>query len=176
MAFAQELRPQESEPVRPAEAAVPRLLRIGTAAQPEAGLEALMLTFQLQGRLVGLLSAEGRPHGLNATEVLALVVLAQEATPVSGIARAVGVRPNGASVLVDRLKERRLVRRQRSRRDSRVVTVDLTDLGRELATALTAGVSEQAAGAFAPLAADEHQQVVTSLARLVRVPVGRSVS
>lgn len=170
MAFAHGLRPQESEHVLPAEAAVPRPLRLGTVAPPGAGLEALMLTFQLQGRLVGLLSAEGRPHGLNATEVLALVVLAQEATPVSGIARAVGVRPNGASVLVDRLKERRLVRRQRSRRDSRVVTVDLTDVGRELAATLTVGVSEQAAAAFGPLAAEERQQIVASLARLVRAP------
>jgi DNA-binding MarR family transcriptional regulator len=101
-----------------------------TKADSSGSMDALLLAFQLQGRLVGLLSAQGCAFELTATEALALVVVGREPTPVSHIARAVGIRPNGASVLVDRLKERRLVRRQRSRRDNRVVRVDVTDAGR----------------------------------------------
>jgi len=137
-------------------------------AQIATALEALLLTFQLQGRLAAMLSAEGRAFELTGSEALTLVVVGRAATPVSGIARAVGIRPNGASVLVDRLKERHLVRRQRSRRDNRVVNVDLTDAGRELANVLADRVADDAMKAFGLLEGGERDQLVAWLRTLVR--------
>ncbi len=126
-------------------------------------LDVLLLVFQVQGRLASLLATESRPFHLTPTEALALITLARDSSPVSGIARAVGIRPNGASVLVDRLRQRRLVRRQRSRRDNRVVTVDLTDAGRELAETLTAKAADQLRLALAGFSPDERARLTTML-------------
>ena len=123
----------------------------------------LLLTFQAQGRLSNLLAAESRAFDLTPSEALALITLARDSSPVSGIARAVGIRPNGASVLVDRLKERKLVRRTRSRRDNRVVTVDLTDAGREIAEALTKKAATQMAFALTGLNDAQREQLVGML-------------
>jgi DNA-binding MarR family transcriptional regulator len=126
-------------------------------------LDVLLLVFQVQGRLASLVAAESRAFNLTATEALALITLARDSSPVSGIARAVGIRPNGASVLVDRLRERRLVRRQRSRRDNRVVTVDLTETGRELAEMLTAKAADQLRFALSGFSPDERGQLARML-------------
>jgi DNA-binding MarR family transcriptional regulator len=128
-----------------------------------ACLDTLLLTFQAQGRLSNLLAAESRAFNLTPSEALALITLARDSSPVSGIARAVGIRPNGASVLVDRLKERKLVRRQRSRRDNRVVTVDLTDAGREIADALAKKATDQMEFALTALSSDERERFVGML-------------
>ncbi len=139
------------------------------AAVPAAltdAMEVLLRVFEAQGRLASLVGVESRTFGLTPSEALALIALTRDSLPVSGIARAVGIRPNGASVLVDRLRERRLVRRQRSRRDSRVVTVDLTDEGRELTASLIEKVNVQLARVLAPLSSADVTQLVTSLARL----------
>ena len=140
---------------------------------PDAGeeygappLDVLLLVFRVQGRLATLLATESRPFHLTPTEALALITLARDSSPVSGIARAVGIRPNGASVLVDRLRERRLVRRQRSRRDNRVVTVDLTDAGRELAETLTEKAADQLRFALAAFSPDERAQLTKMLREL----------
>jgi DNA-binding MarR family transcriptional regulator len=120
----------------------------------------------VQGQLASLVASESRAFNLTPTEALALITLARDSSPVSGIARAVGIRPNGASVLVDRLRERRLVRRQRSRRDNRVVTVDLTDAGRELATTLTAKAADQLRFALSGFTPGEREQLATMLRQL----------
>ncbi|MBI5284215.1 MAG: winged helix-turn-helix transcriptional regulator, partial [Chloroflexi bacterium] len=113
-----------------------------------------------------LVGAESRTLGLTPSEALALVALSRDSLPVSGIARAVGIRPNGASVLVDRLRERRLVRRQRSRRDNRVVTVDLSDEGRELTAALIKKVDAQLERVLAAFAPADVTQLVAALGKL----------
>ena len=137
----------------------------GTEYDPSP-LDVLLLVFRVQGQLATLLAAESRPFHLTPTEALALITLARDSSPVSGIARAVGIRPNGASVLVDRLRERRLVRRQRSRRDNRVVTVDLTDAGRELAQTLTVKAADRLRFALAGFSPDERAQLTTMLNEL----------
>jgi DNA-binding MarR family transcriptional regulator len=136
-------------------------------AQGSVPLDVLLLIFQVQGRLSSLIATESRVFNLTPTEALALITLGRDSSPVSGIARAVGIRPNGASVLVDRLRERRLVRRQRSRRDNRVVTVDLTDTGRELAETLTSKAADQLRFALSNFAPDDRDQLASMLKRLV---------
>ncbi|TAK65798.1 MAG: MarR family transcriptional regulator [Dehalococcoidia bacterium] len=129
-------------------------------------LDVLLRVFEVQGKLASLVGVESRTFGLTPSEALALIALTRQSLPVSGIARAVGIRPNGASVLVDRLRERRLVRRQRSRRDNRVVTVDLSDEGRELTAALIEKVDAQLGCALSALTPADVTQLVGALAKL----------
>lgn len=136
------------------------------AARSEA-LDVLLRIFEAQGKLASRVGVESRMFGLTPSEALALIALTRESLPVSGIARAVGIRPNGASVLVDRLRERHLVRRQRSRRDNRVVTVDLSDEGRELTADLIEKVNPQLGCALAALTSSDVAEVIAALAKLV---------
>jgi DNA-binding MarR family transcriptional regulator len=131
------------------------------------GMDVLLLAFQIHGRLTALLAPECRPLGVTPNEALALMALAREPLPVSGIGRIVGIRPNGASVLVDRLDGRGLVRRTRSRRDNRVVSVELTEAGVALAATLVEKASAQLRSGLAPASAAEQQMLVEILQRLV---------
>lgn len=133
---------------------------------PQLATEFLLLMFHLQGRLSNLLSAESREYDIGPSEAIALVALLDTPTPISGVARAAGIRPNGASVLVDRLLARQLVRRQRSRRDNRVVTVELTDAGRELAVTITNRITDQVRFALGGFSTAERDQFVSLLRRL----------
>ena len=137
-----------------------------TFAERAEGLDVLLRVFEAQGALGSLVAAESRVFGLAPSEALALFALTRDSLPVSGIARAVGIRPNGASVLVDRLRERRLVRRQRSRRDNRVVTVDLSDEGRELTAALLEKVRPPLNRALSALTPAELGELVSALGKL----------
>ena len=137
----------------------------GTASA--RGMDVLLLAFQIHGRLTALLAPECRPLGVTPNEALALMALAREPLPVSGIGRIVGIRPNGASVLVDRLDGRGLVRRTRSRRDNRVVSVELTEAGVALAATLVEKASAQLRSGLAPASAAEQQMLVEILQRLV---------
>jgi DNA-binding MarR family transcriptional regulator len=131
------------------------------------GMDVLLLAFQIHGRLIALLAPECRPLGVTPNEALALIALAREPLPVSGIGRVVGIRPNGASVLVDRLDARGLVRRTRSPRDNRVVSVALTEAGVALAATLVEKASDQLRSGLASASAAEQQVLIEILQRLV---------
>jgi DNA-binding MarR family transcriptional regulator len=131
------------------------------------GMDVLLLAFQIHGRFSALLAPECRPLGVTPNEAMALMALVRGALPVSGIGRVVGIRPNGASVLVDRLDGRGLVRRTRSRRDNRVVSVELTEEGASLAAILSEKASEQLRAGLAPASVEEQRMLVEILQRLV---------
>lgn len=133
---------------------------------PLEALDVLRRLFEVQGTLAAVVGVESRSFGLTPSEAVALMALSLGSLPVSGIARAVGIRPNGASVLVDRIRERHLVRRQRSRRDNRIVTVELTDEGRQLIAALGDKIRPRLDSALSPLQPDELSQFAASLAKL----------
>lgn len=136
------------------------------SAPPHATLDVLLLTFRLQGHLSSLVATEGRDYGLNPAEAVSLINLMRGASPVSGVAAAAGIRPNGASVLVERLRSRNLVQRERSRRDNRVVTVELTEAGTQIATKLIERVHDRLRFALAPLLPVERENLVALLSRL----------
>ncbi len=136
-------------------------------ASPGRVLDVVRLTFQLQGNISALLASHAREQDLGSSEVIALIALLDGPTPISGVARAAGIRPNGASVLVDRLRTRKLVKRQRSRKDNRVVTVELTDTGRALATSLRSRLGDQLHFLLAPLGVDERDSLVTLMQRVL---------
>ena len=134
---------------------------------PAATLDVLLLSFRLQGYLSSLLAQESKDYGLGPAEAIALIALTRGPIPISGVAKAAGIRPNGASVLVERLRLRQLVHRQRSRRDSRVVTVELTDAGKEAADKLIARVGDQMRFVLSPLPSVERENLILLLSRLV---------
>ncbi len=137
-----------------------------TARRPHC-LEVLLLTFRLQGAVVDTLGAVSREFNLTPTEAVAMIRLFDGPAPVSGVARAAGLRPNGASILVDRLFERELVTRQRSRDDQRVVTVHLTDAGRGIAEEMRSRLEREMNPLLAPLSTSDRDRLVGSLRRVV---------
>ena len=135
-------------------------------ATPTPLLELALLSSRVQGRVAAILEVAGRDLDLTATESIALLWLSRGSSPVSGVAKAVGLRPNGASVLVERLRARRLVRRQRSRRDQRVVTISLTDAGRSQASTLSERLRGRLKFLVSPLSPTEREWLVSMLQRL----------
>lgn len=72
-------------------------------------------------------------HGLTYPQYTVLSVLREDGpTPVTGVARRLGLSSNTLSPLLKRLEQQGLVSRRRSAQDERTVLVDLTDAGRRL--------------------------------------------
>ena len=133
---------------------------------PPPSLAFLLLSFQVQRQAVDTLEAHGRDLNLAAREIVALLWLSLGASPVSGVAKAVGLHPNGTSVLIERLRARRLVKRERSRGDRRLAIVSLTNNGHSLAAAMGAKLEQDSRLLLAPLSAAERAQLISLLQRL----------
>lgn len=72
-------------------------------------------------------------HGLTYPQYTVLSVLRQHGpTPVTGIARRLGLSTNTVSPLLKRMERQSWVSRRRSEQDERTVLVDLTTEGRRL--------------------------------------------
>ncbi|HLB22851.1 MAG TPA: MarR family transcriptional regulator [Dehalococcoidia bacterium] len=136
-------------------------------AEERAPVDLALLLFQAQGEFATLLAGDAKAEDLGPSEVAALLALARGPTPVSGVARIVGIRPNGASVLVDRLHARGLVARERSRSDNRVVRVALTADGEETARRLEAHAEARIESRLSGLTPAEREQLPILLARIL---------
>ncbi len=69
-------------------------------------------------------------HGLSGSQLWALwQISAQPGLRVSGLAKALQIKPSTASNLLDKLELRQLVRRERRDADNRVVCIWLTEQG-----------------------------------------------
>lgn len=74
-----------------------------------------------------------RDHGLTAPQLWALATLQQDGPTTTGdLAQALHVHQSSASVLLQRMERRGLVRRTRARPDRRRVRVELTERGAAL--------------------------------------------
>ncbi len=140
---------------------------IQQSADHAGPVDLALLLFQAQGEFATLLAGDARAEELGPSEVAALLALSRGAAPVSGIARIVGIRPNGASVLVDRLHARGLVTRERSRSDNRVVRVALTPEGEEIARRLEARAEARIESRLSGLTPAEREQLPILLARIL---------
>ena len=101
------------------------------------------------------------PHGLTQAQWLPLVRIAHGGcTTIAALARDQAIDPGAMTRAVDRLEAKGLLRRERSAADRRVVTLVLTESGRD-AAALVPPVAVQALNAhlagFSP--ADWHQLI-----------------
>jgi DNA-binding MarR family transcriptional regulator len=129
-------------------------------------IDFLMAHFRLQGLLDELIGARSREYGLATTEALALMSLTRGTATISGVSTMVGVKKSTGSVMVDRLRARKLIRRQRSRRDHRVVTVELTEAGHDIARALCAHVPVHVIDMLSSLPEPDVASMIGNLARI----------
>lgn len=143
---------------------VPNHLRQSPA---DTAVDLVLLLLQAEGEFSYLLAGQGKSDDLGATEAAALLALSRGPAPISGIARIVGIRPNGASVLVDRLHARGLVGRERNRSDNRVVSVALTETGEAVAKRLEQHAEASIEDRLAGLTPAEREQLPILLARIL---------
>lgn len=116
----------------------PRQARTGAAADPARDDRAAIVHgLRRMVKALATYSQEvHRAYGLTGPQLWALKTLHARGPLAAGeLAHALAVHQSSVSALVDRLEERRLVRRVRSAPDRRFVQVQLTPAGAELAAA-----------------------------------------
>jgi len=87
-------------------------------------------------------------------------VARQDCCPMSGLADMICLSLSSATGLIDRLVSKKLVKRDRSSEDRRVVQVELTEQGRELNEEAMAGPVEFSRGLLKGLNADEQESLI----------------
>ena len=101
-------------------------------------------------------------------QVSCIVALSEYgAMPISRLARYILVKPSTVTGIVDRLEQKGLVTRTRSQLDRRVVTIELTDSGRSLASGAPPPISREMIEGLKRLSHDEVAMIVESLRILV---------
>jgi DNA-binding MarR family transcriptional regulator len=115
----------------------------------------------------------GAPLELRPVEftMLALLHANRQASPKQ-LALALDLPPSNVTVLVDRLVERGLLQRQRSRTDGRAMELLLTPKGGELARRALRVSQTMEAGLLAPLSAAERAMLAELLQKLVAAARG----
>lgn len=115
-------------------------------------------------------------ENLSAQEMKVLCKLEREKCCImSAIADGIRLSLSSVTALVDRLVERKLVRRDRSVQDRRVVEVALTDQGQELSQAALEGRVGVARRLLEGLSASEQEALLASLDKLAaRIQAGRA--
>ncbi len=85
----------------------------------------------------------------------------QDCCPMSGLADAICLSVSSATGLIDRLVGKKLVKRDRSSEDRRVVQVELTEQGKALNEEAMAGPVEFSRGLLKGLNADEQESLLS---------------
>ena len=85
---------------------------------------------------------------------------------MSGIAERIRLSLSSVTGLIDRLVEKKLVCRDRSREDRRVVQVELTDEGRELHTSVMESQVQFARGLLKTLSAEEQDALLSLFGKI----------
>lgn len=86
---------------------------------------------------------------------------------LSKLAQYILVKPSTVTGIIDRLEQKGLVRRQRNLADRRVITIELTDAGKELAAEAPPPIPETIIRGLRKLPLEEAEQIVNSLSTLV---------
>ncbi len=104
---------------------------------------------------------------ISPQEVRVLLILGRAgATAMCEIAGAVGLSMSSVTGLVDKLEEKKLVRRERSLDDRRIVRVELTEYGRETHTLAMEGHVEFARGLLEALTSQEQDALIVLFRKL----------
>lgn len=106
-------------------------------------------------------------ENLSPQEMRVLCKLEREKCCImSAIAGAIRLSLSSVTALVDRLVEKKLVRRDRSAEDRRIVEVELTEEGKELSQAALEGRISFARDLLKALSAEEQDALLASLGKL----------
>lgn len=109
-----------------------------------------------------------RQLGLSWSEYLALQVCAHAPAMPSGIAETVGLTSAGATDVIDRLEQRRLVRRVPHPKDRRAVLVELTRSGERLYQKTQTAQKKVARTLSGALTRQEREALSTGLLAVLR--------
>lgn len=105
-------------------------------------------------------------ENLSAQEIRVLQTVGRERCCImSGIASAIRLSLSSVTGLIDRLCDKKLVRRDRSSEDRRIVQVELTEEGRHLHQAAMAGRISLARELLKPLSLDEQEKLVALMGK-----------
>jgi len=158
----------------------PQTTDVDAAAGPEAGGETLDESGieHLIGYLLTLAEVSSRrifqrhigtPFRLRPVEFTILVLLlGNDAVTPKRLARTLRLSPPNLTVLIDRLTERGLLRRERSPTDGRATHLLLTDEGADLARKAQRTSRTMEASLLAPLSPAERAMLSELLAKLAR--------
>jgi len=110
----------------------------------------------------------GRPFELKKVEFsLLMLVLTNGAIPPKRLARALAVTAPNLTLLLDRLQDRGLIKRERNPADGRSQHVVLTDQGRKLARDAAAAAEPMERELQGHLSRAEHAMLIELLGKLV---------
>lgn len=111
--------------------------------------------------------ADGHAADLSAQEARVISVVGRcDCVIMRSIAGAIRLSLSGATSLIDRLVEKKLVRRDRSADDRRVVEVELTDQGRRLHESAMESRVRWAGEALKSLSPREQEELLALLGKL----------
>ena len=153
--------------------------RTTVAADPDAELEVAANLDRQSTQLVGCLEALFRRMMLNhklaqepeleisREEIRAIIILdSRDRMTMSNLAESLGVPLSTATHTVDRLVAKRLVERNRSEEDRRVVEVQMSDYGRKLQEAFRGQRRVVARSWLEPLSGDERELFLKLMAKI----------
>lgn len=109
----------------------------------------------------------GRKYQVSVPQLLCLLTLDEQGPlPTSQIARIIMVNSSTVTGIIDRLEQKRLVERSRTSTDRRVVTVSLTEAGKQLAQNAPPPIQEKLMEGLKTLSRSELEEVVRGLTTL----------
>jgi DNA-binding MarR family transcriptional regulator len=107
---------------------------------------------------------------ITSPQLVCLLTLAEKgAMTATTISREVFLSPSTIVGILDRLEDKGLVKRERTSKDRRVVTVSVTEAGRELARSAPSPLQDTLTEALRTLPLAEQLDIATSLERVVRL-------
>ena len=128
----------------------------------------LLTSFAYHSRVEVVLDQAMLEFELQRTEIVTLLFLANESANITKISRAVALRRNGVSILVERLRARGLVERHRDGSDRRVANVTLSEAGRDMSARLERYLEGPLEALLVTLPAEERAQLFSLLGRLAQ--------
>jgi MarR family 2-MHQ and catechol resistance regulon transcriptional repressor len=131
---------------------------------------ALDALLRAESRLTRRLGAELERRGLSATGFSMLVVLASAGGPLQlrALRLRLGISKANATEVSSTLADRGLVRRRRSARDRRAVTIEITAAGELLVEDLFPAHARRVRDAFVPLDDEEKRELAKLCRKLER--------
>lgn len=152
-----------------AESDLPSRAQIARQLELIGSVRRIMRAFDIRSRQMGVASDITLPQLLCLT-----AVVAEEGLTSREIARRVHVSPSTLVGVLDRLQEKRWVRRVRDPRDRRQLHIEPTEAGRRLIGAAPSAFGEGFDGAFGRLSDRRQAELVANVALMADLMSRRS--
>jgi DNA-binding MarR family transcriptional regulator len=130
----------------------------------ESEIQLMELLFQVNRRVWNLFAPFFKGAGLSLTEVMVLVIMNKRKTSrVTRLATMIGVSPSTLTGILDRLVERRFLKRRQDPSDRRSVCMVATPKLESFIHGLTAPAEEMMQARLAPMAESRKKRLIVDL-------------